>query len=239
MVRNVKSTRIEADELWSYCGCKEKAKKQGAQGHGDAWVWVGLDPDSKLVVSYLVGHRNGAYAEALMYDIARRVDGVPQVTTDAFQGYRWAVAAAFDGKADYAQVVKRYGTVRDDAGRYSPPVCTGCTKKRVTGDPDLDTAGTSLVERQNLSVRMGMRRFTRLTNGFSKRLENHEHAIAIHYWHYNFARKHMTLKTTPAVAAGIASKPMTMLDLIRLVEAEEKRVGGRLTDYLAAEKKAS
>lgn len=234
VVRGVEAEQIEADELWSFCGCKAKAKKKGAQGHGDAWVWVAMDADTKLVVSYLVGDRDSAHAEALMYDLASRVEGHPQVNTDALSSYRWAIFSAFEGRASHAQVIKQYAKPRDEDGRYSPPKCTGCKRRAANGNPDLDRASTSYVERQNLSMRMGSRRFTRLTNGFSKRIENHKHAVALHYWWFNFGRKHMTLKTTPAVAAGLASKPQTMMDLVRMIEREEERRGGRITDYLPA-----
>jgi IS1 family transposase len=157
-VRGVKAERIEADELWSFCGCKAKAKRAGAQGHGDTWVWVGMDADTKLVISYLVGDRDAAHAEAFMLDLASRVEGRPQITTDGFNPYRWAVHMAFDGQADHAGIVKHYATIQAEEGRYSPPRCTGCTKRVINGNPDLEKASTSYAERQNLTVRMGMRR---------------------------------------------------------------------------------
>lgn len=234
MVRGVEAVRIEADELWSFCGCKAATKRQGGQGHGDAWVWVAADADSKLVLSYLVGDRDQNHATALMNDLAERVTGRPQVTTDSLAAYRWAVWSAFEGNVDHAQVHKTFGTVAAESGRYSPPKCTGCTKEVVHGSPDLESASTSHIERQNLSTRMGSRRFTRLTNAFSKTVQNHKWAVALHFWHFNFARKHATLKTTPAVAAGIASRPMSVLDLVRMLEASEAHKGGRLTSYLPA-----
>ncbi len=233
-VRNVQAAQIQADEVWSYCGCKERAKKRGALGHGDAWVWVAMDRDSKLVLSYRVGKRTGVDAFEFMQDLAGRVVGRPQISTDALQSYAWAIHTAFDGKADYAIVHKVYATTEVAPGRYSPPRCTGCTKSAQFGNPDLDKASTSHAERQNLSLRMGSRRFTRLTNAFSKRVENHEAAVHLHYWYFNFARKHATLKTTPAVAAGIASRPLTILDLVEMIEQAESAKGGRLTDYLPA-----
>lgn len=233
-VRGIEAKEIQADELWSYCGCKERAKARGAQGHGDAWVWVAMDRNTKLVLSYKVGGRTGTDATHFMYDVAKRVVGRPQVSTDALNSYTWAVFSAFSGNVDHAVIHKTYGTTQVAPGRYSPPVCTGCEKKRGFGKPDLERASTSHIERQNLTVRMSSRRFTRLTNGFSKRIENHEHALALHYWHFNFARKHLTLKTTPAVAAGLADKPLTMLDLVAMIEAKEVEKGGRLTDYLPA-----
>jgi IS1 family transposase len=233
-VRNVSAKDIQADELWSYCGCKERAKKRGAQGHGDAWVWVAMDRESKLVISYRVGKRTGDDAQLVMNDLARRVTGRPQVSTDALNSYAFAVSAAFKGQVDHATIHKTYAETKVGPGRYSPPVCTGCTKASQSGTPDLEKASTSHVERQNLTVRMSSRRFARLTNGFSKRIENHEHAVALHYWFFNFARKHATLKTTPAGAAGIADKALTMLDLVNMIEKAEGEKGGRLTSYLPA-----
>lgn len=217
MVRRLNAERIECDELWSYCGCKAKTKANGGQGHGDAWVWVAMDSDSTLVISYLVGDRDGAHAEMFIHEVAERVLGRPQVTTDALAAYRWAFASAFGNQADYAVIHKSYGTAAGESGHYSPPQCVGCTKRAERGNPDLDTATTSYIERQNLTVRMSSRRFTRLTNGFSKRIENHAHAVALHYFHYKFIRKHQTLKTTPALAANLASRPLTMLDLVQMI----------------------
>lgn len=233
-VRNVRSQRLECDELWSFVGCKARTKKNGGQGHGDAWIWVGMDSDSKLVLSYLVGERDGAHAEALMLDLSERVVTRPQITTDSLAAYRYAVAHAFGPSIDYAVLHKSYGSPYKGDGRYSPPTCVGCEKSVEFGNPDLGSASTSYIERQNLTIRMGSRRFTRLTNGFSKRIENHAHAVALHYFHYNFVRKHATLKTTPAVAAGIVDRPLTMLDLVKMIEREEALNGGRLTDYLPA-----
>lgn len=235
MVRRLASRRIQLDELWSFVGCKAKAKAAGAKGHGDAWTWVAIDADTKLCVSYRVGARDGANAKAFVEDVAERVEGRIQVTSDGHKPYLEAVEGAFGCDVDFAQLVKHYGDVGDGPERrYSPGECCGVSKAIVTGDPDPKHISTSFVERQNLTVRMGSRRFTRLTNGFSKKLANHEYAIALHYFHYNFIRKHMTLKTTPAVAAGISSCPMTMLELVGMLEAEERIEGGRLTNYLPA-----
>ena len=232
MVRGLKTRRAQADELWSYCGCKAKTKAHGGQGHGDTWTWVLLDADSKLCVSYLVADRSPASARAFMEDAAGRIASRIQLTTDGYAAYIDAVDNAFVGEIDYGMLVKHFEAERPGEARYSPARCTGTTRRAVTGRPDHDHTSTSFVERQNLTVRMGSRRFTRLTNGFSKRLESHVNAVHLHYWHYNFARKHMTLKTTPAVAAGIAAKPMTMLDLVHIMENEERIHGGRLTNYL-------
>jgi hypothetical protein len=239
MVRGLQTQRAQADELWSYCGCKAKTKKAGGMGHGDTWTWVLLDSDSKLCVSCLVADRGAESAKVFMEDAAGRIASRIQLTTDGHGAYIDAVDAAFAGEIDYSMLIKHFAEVRPGEARYSPARCTGTTRKTVTGRPDHDHTSTSFVERQNLTVRMGSRRFTRLTNGFSKRLESHVNAVHLHYFHYNFVRKHMTLKTTPAVAAGIASKPMTMLDFVHILENEERVHGGRLTDYLPAFPKAA
>ncbi len=235
-VHSLKTRRVECDELWSFCGCKAKAKRRGAQGHGDVWRWVALDAESKLAISYLVSDRSAGAATTIMLDLAARIENRIQLTTDGHRAYVEAVEAAFGGAVDYAMLVKHYEGERPDEARYSPPQCTGCTRKWMQGSPDPSLVSTSFVERQNLTVRMGSKRFARLSNGFSKKLENHIAAVNLHYFHYNFVRKHMTLKTTPDVAAGIASKPLTMLDLARMLEKEESVHGGRLTDYLPAKK---
>lgn len=231
-VRNLSCRRVQVDEIWSFCGGKEKAKKKGAAVHGDAWTWVAIDADSKLVVSYLVGLRDSHYATEFMQDVADRIDNRIQLTSDGHKPYLEAVENAWGGQVDYSMLVKIYGENREGAVRYSPAICIGCKKQNVTGRPDPEHVSTSFAERQNLTMRMSMRRFTRLTNAFSKKIENHEHAVALHYFHYNFIRKHMTLKTTPAVAAGVANAPLTMIDLVKMIEDEEKKLGGRLTDYL-------
>lgn len=233
-VNALDTERVEVDEAWSFVGGKELAKARGADVHGDAWVWVGMDADSKLVISYRVGDRDAENARAFMGDLASRLSRRVQLTSDGLSAYPEAVEAAFGGEVDYAQLIKEYQSDREGEVRYSPPKCTGCKRRPRQGSPTPELISTSYVERQNLSLRMGSRRFTRLTNSFSKKLENHAHAVALHYLWYNFGRKHMTLKTTPAVAAGIASRPMTMLDFVALLEREERIRGGRLTDYLPA-----
>lgn len=235
-VRGLSSRIVQADEIWSFCGCKDKAKLAGAGGHGSVWTWVALDANSKLAISYLVGGRGPDCANAFAQDIADRVENRIQLTTDGHGPYSEAVEGAFEGKIDYAMLVKVFGNVgTEEQRRYSPPECTGCKKQVKAGMPDPDQISTSYVERQNLTMRMGMRRMTRLTNGYSKKIENHAHATALHFFFYNFCRKHHTLKTTPAVAAGIASAPLTVLDLVKMIEAEESKLGGRLTDYLPAQ----
>jgi len=238
-VRNLVSKRVQADEIWSFCGCKDKALKAGASGYGSVWTWVGLDADSKLAISYLVGGRGPEAARVFAHDIADRVADRIQLTTDGHGPYPDAVDAAFQGKIDYAQLIKVFGKVgQGDERRYSPPECIGCRKEAKAGTPNPEHVSTSYVERQNLTMRMSMRRMTRLSNGYSKKIENHAHATALHFFYYNFIRKHHTIKTTPAVAAGLANAPLTILDLVKMIEAEEVKLGGRLTDYLPAAEKS-
>jgi IS1 family transposase len=232
-VRGLNTKRAQLDELWAFCGCKDKAKEQGAGGFGSVWTWVAMDADSKLCISYLVGLRDADYAKAFVGDVADRLASRIQLTTDGLKAYIDAVDSAFHGNVDYAMLVKIYGQPDvSEQRRYSPAVCKGCKKDALAGNPDPKHVSTSYIERQNLTVRMSMRRFTRLTNAFSKKIENHEHAIALHYFYYNFIRKHQTLKTTPAVAAGIADKALTVLDLVKMIEDEERKLGERLTNYL-------
>jgi IS1 family transposase len=236
-VRGLATKRVQADEIWAFCGCKDKALKQGASGYGSVWTWVATDADSKLAISYLVGGRGAEHATIFANDVADRVGGRIQLTTDGHNVYADAVEGAFKGSIDYAQLIKVFGKVgTEDQRRYSPPECIGCKKQSMAGNPNPDHVSTSFVERRNLTMRMSMRRFTRLTNGFSKKIENHEHAIALHFFYYDFIRKHMTLKTTPAVAAGLANSSLTMLDLVNMIEAEEAKLGERLTSYLPSPK---
>jgi len=224
-VRGVKAERVQCDEIWSFCFAKQKnvkADKVGELGYGDVWTWTGIDADSKLVVSYFVGRREVEDAQAFMADLASRLTGRVQLTTDGLGSYVKAIRDNFGLDVDFAQMVKTYGRdQRDGAARYSPPVCTGVDIRVRSGSPDPAAISTSYVERQNLTMRMSMRRFTRLTNAHSKKLENLVCAVALHFTHYNFARVHTTLKTTPAVAAGIADHPWRLQDLIGLLEAVE------------------
>ncbi|MEQ8210057.1 MAG: IS1 family transposase [Lacipirellulaceae bacterium] len=231
-VRELQSKRVQLDEIWCFCGCKDKAKENGAQGFGSVWTWTAIDADSKLCISYLVGLRDSEHAGQFCNDVAKRLAGRAQVTSDGLHLYTDAIEGAFAGSVDYAKLVKIYGEDAEGHKRYSPGVCIGCKKNVEAGSPDPDHISTSYVERQNLTMRMSMRRYTRLTNGFSKKIENHEHAVALHYFYYNFIRKHQTLKTTPAVASGIANKALTVRDLVDMIEAEEKKLGERLSDYL-------
>jgi IS1 family transposase len=226
--RNIASKQIQCDEIWAFCYARAKnvpEEKRGEFGYGDVWTWTAVDADTKLIVSWCIGARNGATAEHFMHDVASRVSGRPQITTGGFGAYPWAVASAFNGEVDHAVVQKVYGSTLAGSGRYSPPVCVGMTKESSCGAPDMEKASTSDVERQNLTMRMGMRRFTRLTNGFSKKLANHEHAVALHFVHYNFCRAHQTLGggKTPAMAAGLADHRWTIAELVGLLENKPGR----------------
>lgn len=218
-IRNVRVRRLQCDEIWAFVGAKAKnaSPEKKAQGWGDIWTWVGLDADSKLCVSYLVGGRDGWWAREFMNDCASRVRGRIQITTDGHRVYLDAVEDAFGADVDYAQLQKIYGAVVENETRYSPAVCIGCDMKVVSGDPDPKHVSTSYVERQNLTMRMGMRRFTRLTNGFSKKADNHAAMVAIHFMHYNFARIHKTLRITPAMAAGLADHVWSLEEIVGLL----------------------
>lgn len=234
-VRDLPTVRVEVDEVWAFVGCKQKTKDSGrSNGHGDAWIWTAIDSDHKVIVAYAVGERTGEYARAFLHDLRDRLVHRVQLTSDALNTYKSCVLEVFGKDVDFATLEKRYASVREGAARYSPPVCIGCRKVRRIGKPNPDLISTSFVERQNLTHRTQNRRLTRLTNGWSRILSNHIYATALHFWSYNFQKKHATLKTTPAVAAGIADRPMTALDLVDMLEAREAANGGRLTDYQPA-----
>ncbi|MGB6973816.1 MAG: IS1 family transposase [Terracidiphilus sp.] len=218
-VHNVKVKRLQCDEIWAYVGAKARnvSAEKKEIGWGDVWTWVGLDADTKLVVSYLVGGRGAGWAQDFMMDCASRIVGTPQITTDAHKPYLKAVEEAFGGDANYAMLHKVFGASSEPEHRYSPATCIGCDMKTVSGVPDPAHVSTSYVERQNLTMRMSMRRFTRLTNGFSKKLENHAYAVALHFMYMNFVRIHSSLRVTPAMEAGLASSPWTMADLVALL----------------------
>lgn len=219
-VRGVQAKRVQCDEIWAFCGSKEKntSPEKKLEGAGDVWTWTGIDADSKLMISYLVGNRGAECAMELMDDLRSRLANRVQLTTDGHKAYLQAVEGAFGNDVDYAQLVKLYGEVVEGQKRYSPAECVGIKKSEVTGNPDLCCVSTSYVERQNLNIRMGIRRFTRLTNAFSKKLGNHFHMLALYFMFYNFVRIHKTLKMTPAMAAGIETKLWEMNDLAQLVE---------------------
>lgn len=219
--RNLQCKRIECDEIWSFVYCKQKNVKpeeKGVLGTGDVWTWTAIDPNTKLIPCWFVGSRDAACAYHFMHDLAGRLANRVQVTTDGLSSYLGAVEDAFGSEVDYAMLVKIYGEgERKGQQRYSPAQCMGAKKTVITGKPEINHVSTSKVERQNLTMRMSMRRFTRLTNGFSKKLENHEHAIALHFMHYNFCRIHQTIKCTPAMEAGVSDKLWEIEDLISLL----------------------
>jgi IS1 family transposase len=217
-VRNVHSKRVQCDEIWSFVGAKAKnvPNTREEDGWGDVWTWTALDADTKLMISYAVGGRGAATARVFMQDLASRVATRIQITTDGHRVYAQAVEGAFGVKCDYAMLVKIYGNDSFDR-RYSTGDCIGTQIAVISGNPDSRHINTSFVERQNLTLRMQMRRFTRLTNAFSKKLENHEAAIALHYMHYNFCRVHQTLRVTPAMEAGLADHVWTVDELIALL----------------------
>ncbi len=224
-VRNVKSERIQCDEIWSFTYAKQKnlkTAKSPPEGAGDTWTWTAIDADSKLIVSYLVGSRDAEYANAFMQDVAERLANKVQLISVGRKAYLEAVEGAFGADVDYAQLVKIFGKSPESAkGRYSPADCTGIKKRQVEGDPDEKHISTSFIERQNLTMRMRMRRFTRLTNGFSKKADNHFYAVALHFMYYNFVRIHSTLRMTPAMATGITDQLWEISDIVKLIEDKE------------------
>lgn len=219
---NVPCQRLQVDEIWSFVYAKAKNVKpehfdDGGYA-GDVWTFVAIEAQTKLVVSWMVGQRDAGFAIEFLGDVKKRLANRVQLTTDGHKMYLAAVADNFDwNEIDFAQLVKIYGADPEGQRQYSPAVCTGCEKHDVTGSPDPKHISTSYVERQNLTMRMSMRRFTRLTNGFSKKLENHVHSLALHYMHYNFCRIHQTLRVTPAMQAGLAERVWSIQDLLALL----------------------
>lgn len=223
-VRGVKAKRIECDEIWSFCyakGRNVRDAKAAPDGAGDVWTWTGIETESKLIVSWVVGSRDGDSAKALMDDLAARLANRVQLTTDGHGAYLDAVEEAFGTKIDYAMLVKIFGPGPRSPGRYSPPECIGTHKQTIQGSPHVDHISTSYVERHNLTMRMHMRRFTRLTNAFSKKLENHYHALSLYFLFYNFVKLHKAHRLTPAMAAGLTDRLWTMEDIVRLVDEAE------------------
>ncbi|RUW61573.1 DDE domain-containing protein [Mesorhizobium sp. M7A.F.Ca.US.008.03.1.1] len=224
-LRNLTSRRIQVDEIWSFTYAKQKNVATAAaapEWAGDTWTWTAIDADTKLVMSWLVGGRDSEYAMGFMDDLAKRLANRVQLTSDGHKAYLEAVEGAFGGDIDYAMLVKIYGNSPESAkGRYSPAGYISSRKLKVEGNPDRKHVSTSFAERQNLTMRMHMRRFTRLTNGFSKKVEAHANAVALHFMYYNFVRIHATLRMTPAMSAGVTGKLWEVDDIVALIEAKE------------------
>lgn len=222
--RNLTSKRIQCDEIWSFCYAKQKNvtnKMLEERFAGDVWTWVAMDADSKLVCSWMVGSRDAGFATEFLQDLSARLASRVQLTTDGHRAYLTAVEDAFGSDIDYAMLVKLYGADPEGQRRYSPAQCIGTRSTPITGDPDAKHISTSYIERQNLTMRMSMRRFTRLTNGFSKKLENHVAALAIHYMHYNFVRIHKSLRVTPAMAAGVSDRLWSIEDMLSVLDQSQ------------------
>jgi IS1 family transposase len=217
---NLPCKRVQCDEIWSFCYAKAKnvpADKQGKFGYGDIWTWTAICADTKLAVSWLVGTRDAGAAHSFMQDVASRLRYRIQLTTDGHRPYLNAVEDAFGADIDYAVLQKIYGAEPGNETRYSPAVCLGCEIKEITGNPDPKHISTSYVERQNLTMRMHMRRFTRLTNAFSKKVENHAHNVALHFMYYNFGKIHQTLRVTPAMEAGVSNHVWSIEEIVGLL----------------------
>lgn len=223
-LRELPCRRLQVDEAWAFCYAKQKnvpEELRGTFGYGDVWTFCAIDAETKLIPSWLVGPRDGGSATELMQDLVGRLVGRPQVTTDGLKVYIEAVEDAFGADVDYAQLQKIYASPPvEGQKRYSPAECIGCKREAIQGNPDPAHISTSYIERQNLTLRMSIRRFTRLTNAFSKKLENHVAAVALHFFHYNFCRPHMSLKggRTPAQAAGVASRKWTIAEMVGLLQ---------------------
>ena len=224
-VRDLKTTRAEVDEIWSFTYAKQKnvkTAKAAPANSGDTWTWTAIDADTKMIISYLVGGRDAEYAMWFMDDLRSRLANRVQLTSDGHKSYLEAVEGAFGADVDYAQLIKMYGNAPESfKARYSPADCTGIKKRRIEGEPDKSLVSTSYVERANLTMRMHMRRFTRLTNGFSKKIDNHAHAVALHMMYYNFVRMNKTLRMSPAMAAGVSDTLWDVKDIVKLVEDAE------------------
>ena len=220
-VRGLRCRRVECDEVWAFCYAKQKnveRAKSAPVGAGDLWTWVAIDSDSKLIPSWLVGTRDAESAYEFMTDLASRLRWRVQLTTDGHKPYLAAVEDAFGADIDYAMLVKIYGSDPEAEKRYSPAKCLGCDVKLITGEPDPKHICTSYIERSNLTLRMGSRRFTRLTNAFSKKVENHAHSVALHYTHYNWCRIHKSLRVTPAIEAGLTEHVWILEELVGLLD---------------------
>jgi IS1 family transposase len=227
--RDLTCRRLQIDEIWAFSYCK-KANLEGAKSAptdaGDIWTFTAIDADTKLVPSWLVGNRDFHDASLFVRDLASRLRNKVQLTSDGFKPYLYAVPAQFGDEVDFGMLVKHYASPKPEseaAHRYSPTECTGATKHLITGSPRDAHISTSYVERQNLTMRMHMRRFTRLTNGFTKKAENHAHAVALHFMYYNFCKIHKTLKMTPAMRAGVTEKLWDVVDMVRMIEGWEAK----------------
>jgi IS1 family transposase len=222
-LRNLPCKHIQVDEIWAFCYTKQKNlenAKRPVEGAGDIWTWTAICADCKLVPSWLVGARDAEYGSAFMHDLKQRLrEERVQLTSDGHRVYLEAVESAFGADIDYAMLIKLYGTPPEAETRYSPVECIGVQTQRIQGNPAWEHISTSFVERQNLTMRMAMRRFTRLTNGFSKKAENHAYAVALHYMHYNFGRIHKTLRVTPAMEAGVSDHVWTIEEIAKLMDA--------------------
>lgn len=223
VLRNLPCTRIEVDEIWSFIYAKDKnvpTAKNPPRSAGDVWTWTAICANTKLVPTWRLGDRSSATAIEFMDDLRSRLDNRVQLTSDGHKSYLEAVEGAFGGDVDYAQLVKIYGGSADlkSESRYSPGKYNGILRNVIEGKPNPDNISTSYVERQNLTMRMSMRRFTRLTNAFSKKMENHAHAVALHFMHYNFCRIHQTLQVTPAMEAGVTNRLWDVSDIVKMVE---------------------
>ena len=232
MVRGLNVNRVQCDEIWAFVLGKEKnlTQEQLDAGFGSVWTWTAIDADSKLIVSYMLGDRGAETAQAFMQDVASRIANRIQLTTDGHRVYAEAVEDAFGSEIDYAMLVKIYGASNEGESRYSPATCIGCRTGVLSGKPDPKYISTSYVERQNLSMRMGMRRFTRLTNGHSKKIENHGHQVALYFFHYNFCRVHSTLRVTPAMEAGLSDHVWTLDELCALLP--QRKPNGKIDKEL-------
>jgi len=222
--QDLKCRRVQVDEIWGFVGAKAKNADptlKAAGEAGDVWLWVATDADTKLVPCWLVGSRDAEDASFFIEDLASRLSGRIQLTSDGHRPYLEAVEGAFGANIDYAVLQKIYGAAPEGQKRYSPAECIGCERKIIEGAPDPKHISTSYAERNNLNIRMHSRRMTRLTNAFSKKVENHSHAMALHFLYYNFVRIHKTLRTSPAQAAGVAKKLWEMSDVVEIVEAWE------------------
>ncbi len=229
-LRNLKCKRLQLDEIWSFVYAKQKnvpGAKSAPANAGDVWTWVAIDADTKLVPSWRIGDRSSETAIAFTDDLASRLSTRVQITTDGHRAYLEAIEGSFGADVDYAMLVKIYGADATGEKRYSPAECIGAVKHRVEGNPDPKHVSTSFAERQNLTLRMSDRRFTRLTNAFSKKIENHALSVALHYMHYNFCRIHKTLRITPAMAAGVIDHVWSVADIVAMIEAAEPAAAKR------------